>query len=146
MIWGNFQILSSIPGALGVNFPEPAGSFYAIISEITSLSPLNLISAACYDQRFASFEGYVLTTCGIFLFVSVLIWVAYLVRGSLRPARQILIYSESMWGFMFLTYLCYPSLSTLEFQVNELNHCSTCQASLTPPRHTGFGLRRRGRG
>ena len=122
-VWSNFQILSSIPDAMGVNFPEPAASFYAAISDITSLSPLNLVSAACFNSSFASYKVYVIATSFLFLVVCVLIWDSYGVsvvlnrraeEEDLRVKNEVL--TKHMWAFLFVTYLCYPGLSRIQFE------------------------------
>ena len=108
---------------MGVNFPEPAASFYAAISDITSLSPLNLVSAACFDRSFASYETYVITTSSLFVIVCMMIWISYCIEVGLYPPSEEEalrlkneVLTKHMWAFLFITYLCYPGLSRIQFE------------------------------
>ena len=58
------------------------------MSDLTTLSPLNLVSAACFNPDLNKFDAYVYLTSLVFMGICALVWVVFYVRVSmLKPAQ-----------------------------------------------------------
>ena len=59
---------------------RPARSVFHWLSDLTMLSPLQLVSAACINSDFNRFDNYVYFTSLLFLGICALVWISYYIR------------------------------------------------------------------
>ena len=109
------------------------------MSDLTLLSPLRLVSAACLNSDLNRFDNYVYFTSLVFFGICALVWISYYIRVCMLkkaddttneqrdeneppPKTRDELYSEHMGAFILVTFLAYPNLSKIQFESLD---CST---------------------